>query len=321
MYNNKLLAAIFVGLFALYTVTKAVKANQGSRTFRSQIVAIDTALVQNIVLNPQVEQHQEIRLSRTAQGWVLQRGQIQALAQNGKIAALLNSLRDVKPQRLVAKSKHKWATYQLTDSLATRVTLLGTNGRQLTSLLVGKAEKGGTVYVRLPTENEVYAIDNYTVASLNKPLNHWRNQDLLNFVSTQVDKVEFNYPADSSFTLKKDKEGWIMDDAKADSSLVLAYLNAIASKRSDAFVNDFQLNSAPQYMLTLSGKKLTKNGKPTPVIVQAFDKGNEVYLRSSVNPLAVFRSKKTGMFADIFKVKSDFIKNTNDKTDSLTKAN
>lgn len=320
MYNNKLLAAIFVGLFALYAVTKAVKANKGSRTFRSQIVAIDTALVQNIVLKPQIEQHQEIRFSRTPQGWAMQRGQLQALAQQGKLTKLLDNLRDVKPLRLVAKKQSQWAKYQLTDSLASHLTLLGTNGRQLTSLLVGKIEKGGTVYVRLPTENEVYAIDNYTVVNINKPFNNWRNQTLLNFLSTQIDKIDFIYPADSSLTLEKGREGWKMGEVTADSLLVSNYLNAIASKRSSDFADDFQLNSAPQYVLTLSGKKLVKNGKATPIIVQAFARGNDMFLRSSLNPSAIFQSKKAGMFAEIFKAKIDFIKQETAKTDSLVKA-
>lgn len=320
MYNNKLLAAIFIGLFALYAVTKTVKANKGSRTFRSQIIAIDTNLVQGIVLKPQIEQHQEIKFSRTVQGWVMQRGQVQALAQQGKLMGLLGNLRDVKPQRLVAKSQSKWAEYQLTDSLASHLTLLGANGRQLGSLLVGKVEKGGTVYVRLPHENEVYAIDNYIVANLNKPFNNWREQTLLKFLSTQIDKVDFIYPADSSFSLEKGEEGWQMGSTSADSVLVSNYLNAISSKQSSDFVDDVSFSATPQYMLTLSGKKLTKNGKPAPIVLKVFDRGKEVFLHSNLNPSAVFRSKKTGMFADIFKAKADFIKKETSQTDSLVKA-
>ena len=305
MYNNKLLAAIFIGLFALYAITKVVKANRGTRTFKNQLAAVDTALVQSIVLHPQIEQHREIRFNRSTQGWIMQRGNLQALAQEGKLANLLNAFRDIKPQRLVAKNQSKWAEFQLTDSLATKITLFGTNGRQLTSLLVGKVNKGGVAFVRLPNENEVYAIDSYLGTNVNKPFNDWRNQDVINLLSNQVEKIEFKYDGDSSLVLEKGKEGWKMGDVAADSTLVIQYLNSIASKRSSKFDDQFNVGQAPRYVLTLSGKKMRLQPQ---IMVQGFESGNEVFLRSSLNPNAVFRSKKNELFAEIFKSKADFVK-------------
>lgn len=312
MYNNKLLSAIFIGLFTLYAVTKMVKSNRGNRTFKNQLTLVDTALVQSVVLHPQIEQHQEIRFNRSTQGWVMQRGNLQALAQRGKLINLLKAFRDIKPQRLVAKSQSKWGEYQLTDSLATKVTLLGTNGRQLTSLLIGKVNKGGVAFVRLPNETEIYAIESYLAANINKGFNDWRNQDLINLLSNQVEKIEFKYDGDSSLVLEKGKEGWKMGNEKADSVLVNQYLNSIATRRSDKFDDKFNIRQAPRYILALSGKKM----KPQPqIIVQGFEGGNnEVFLRSSVNPNAVFRSKRNELFAEIFKSKADFVKKKEEKS-------
>lgn len=318
MYNNKLLAVVFIGLFALYAVTKVVKANRGSRSFKSQIASVDTSLVQSMVLNPQAEQQKEIKFIRGNQGWVLQRGKLQVPADVSKLKSALAGLRIVRPERLVANSKAKWGEYQLTDSLATRIKLLGANGQELLHLLIGKTGVGES-YVRLPNENEVYGVSGYLATNFNKQFNDWRNQELLNLISGQIEKINFQYVTgqgqDSSLVLEKTKEGWMMGKEKADSAQVGQYLTAIASKRSSQFADAFKPQGNPQFVLTLSGKKMLVKGKPTPqVIVQGFEAGNDVYLRSSINPASVFKSSRNkGLFAEIFKQKNDFLKKEEEK--------
>ncbi len=303
---------VFIGLFALYAITKVVKNNQGSRSFKTQIASVDTAQVQAIVLYPQIEQQKEIKFTRSKQGWMAQQGKVQAAAENGKIVGLLADLRSVKPQRLVANDQSKWATYQLTDSLCTRIKLLGSKGEELMTLLVGKAGTGGESFVRLPNDNEIYSVGNSLATNANKTFSNWRNQDVLTFIDKQVDKITFTYPADSSLTIAKEANGWIIGGAEsmqADSSLVAQYLNGISAKRSDQFVDGFTPQKAPTYILQLSGKGFVVGGKLTPqIIVQGFEANNEVYIRTSFNPNALFVGKASGLFQSIFKSRADFIK-------------
>jgi len=308
LYNTKLLSAVFIGLFALYAITKVVKNNQGSRSFKTQIASVDTAQVQAIALYPQITQQKEIKFIRSKQGWVAQQGKLQAVAESGKIEALLADLRSVKPQRLVANDPSKWATYQLTDSLCTRVKLLGGNGQELMTLLIGKAGTGGESFVRLPNDQEIYAIGSFLAANANKGFNDWRNQEILKFNLPSINKIDFKYPADSSFALIKEKSTWKMGEEVADSALVIQYLGSISAKRSNQFVDGFTPQKQPDFILELSGNSVLAGTPSSRFIVQGFDRGNEVYLRSSINPSAFFVGKNSGLFKAIFKPKSDFLK-------------
>lgn len=308
LYNTKLLSVVFIGLLALYTITKVVNSNKGERSFISQIAAVDTAQVQAIVLYPQIEKQKQLTLIRSQQQWIAQQDKLQVLAEKGKISGLLNDLRRVRPKRLVANDQSKWAEYQLTDSLCTRLKLLGSNGQELMTLLIGKTGAGES-FVRLPNENEVYAVEGYLSVNVNKGFNDWRNQDVLTFNSNLVEKIAFTYPGDSSITLKRETSAWKMGEEVADSTLVAQYLTSISAKRSKDFANNFTPQQQPNFILQLSGKGLTVAGKPVPeIVVQGFDTNNEVYIRTSVNPSAIFSGKKSGLHQAIFKSKSDFIK-------------
>ncbi|OJJ15630.1 hypothetical protein BKI52_37745 [marine bacterium AO1-C] len=308
LYNTKLLSVVFIGLFALYAITKVVKNNQGSRSFKTQIASVDTAQVQTISLYPQIAQQKEIKFTRSKQGWVAQQDKLQAVAERGKIESLLSDLRSVKPQRLVANDQSKWATYQLTDSLCTRVKLLGNNGQELMTLLIGKAGTGGESFVRLPNDNEVYAIGSLLAANANKGFNDWRNQDVLKFNFPAINKISFTYQGDSSFTVAKDKSTWKMGEDIADSTLVTQYLNSISAKRNDQFADGFTPQQQPTFILQLSGVSQAAGAPGPRLIVQGFEANNEVYIRTSINPNAIFLGKKSGLFNAIFKAKADFIK-------------
>ena len=308
LYNTKLLSVVFIGLFALYAITKVVKSNQGSRSFKTQIASVDTAQVQTIALYPQIAQQKEIKFVRGKQGWVAQQGKTQAIAESGKVSALLADLRSVKPQRLVANDASKWATYQLTDSLCTRVKLLGNNGQELMTLLIGKAGTGGESFVRLPNDQEVYAIGSFLAANANKGFNDWRNQEVLKFNLPAINKISFKYPADSSFTLIKENSTWKMGEAIADSALVIQYLGSISAKRSNQFVDGFTPQKQPDFILELSGASPVAGAPNARFIVQGFAANNEVYIRTSVNPSALFVGKTSGLFDTIFKAKGDFLK-------------
>jgi hypothetical protein len=81
------------------------------------------------------------------------------------------------------------------------------------------------------------------------------------------------------------------------------YLNGIKRKTNSSFKDNFSPLTAPDFQLTIEGADMM------PVIVKAYRTGeNEFILNSSQNPDVYFSSTPTGLFGNIFKSKSEFLK-------------
>lgn len=158
------------------------------RSFRTEIVELDTAKVTSISLFPRANEGKEIKLTRQDSTWSVQQedGSIETANQDA-VNGLLGTLLTVKPKRLAAKSDAKWEQYEVTDSKGTRVKVRE-GDKEVLDLYIGKfsvkqnqggnpqlggqqlppqfAGGGGqqpqptlTSYVRVSGEQETYAVD------------------------------------------------------------------------------------------------------------------------------------------------------------------
>jgi hypothetical protein len=96
---------------------------------------------------------------------------------------------------------------------------------------------------------------------------------------------------------------WIIEGMNADSSSIVSYLNQLSRKSNSAFTDSFTPVIGPDYQLTINGINMA------PVIVKAYRRGeNEFVMNSSQNPDSYFIVPRSGLFSNIFKSKSDLIK-------------
>ena len=318
-FSNKALLVIFISLLIIFGISQIIKLQKGDNSFRAELFSIDTAHVSSILLYPVSENREEIRFVKNGNAWYVEKKNIHADAPADKVNNLLAQLLEIKPQRLAAKTSEKWKKYQLTDSLATRIKVFDNGGKQLLDLMLGKfsyqqinqsqqAFAGNNIrgisYVRLADEEETYAVDGFLTMTFNQGFNNWRNNTFLKSNKSDLKKLTFQYPNDSGFVVVKNSGSWLIDDAKVDSAEIEHYLDLLAFRNHTQFANDSKPTGEAEFRLTVDGNNMS------PVIIKAFKGKNtdEYILHSSLNPNAYFTSDASGLFAEVFKKKEVFLK-------------
>lgn len=314
-FNNKTLLILLVVLIGLFFLLRALYEKRSSGNLKTDLVDIDSSLVNTIILYPSAEKGAEITFTRSGNKWTVSKGEITANADQNNVTNMFGDLLSLKPERLVTRNKEKWRDFGVTDSLGTRV-IMKEGKKEVLDLIVGRFEyqpgPGGTRgygsqygtglnYVRLFNESDVYVVKGFLSMSFNQTFNRWRNQIFLRTNKDDINLLTFEYPADSGFVAMKSDSIWIIDGITADSSAMASYVSALAQKSNTQFVDNFKPALGPDYQLTISGMNMA------PIILKAFKRNDkEFILNSSLNPDSYFVSPETGLFGTIFKPKSYF---------------
>lgn len=308
-FDNRILLIVFIVLAGILVVSKFIRSKRADRTFKAELVLVDTSRVTKIRLYPRSENKEEILFIRSGNEWSVKKGDIISDAGKESVENLLSEIIRIKPQRLAANSKEKWKDFHVTDSLATRIKI-EEDGKETLDLMIGRfsykqqnnpyaaygrSNISGITYVRLAGEKEVYAIDGFLSMTINMGFNHWRNQIIIRTNKSDLTKLTFGYPADSSFVASKRDTIWIVDKELADSAKMEQYLNMLSYRNSTFFVDDYSPNVNPDYVLTVEGNNMS------PIVIQTFRKAeNEFIINSSLNPRSFFKSEKSDLFSKIF---------------------
>jgi hypothetical protein len=309
-FNNRILLIVFIGLAGILILSRLFTAKKAERTLETNLVEIDTGRISSMHIFPVAEKGAELIFSRSGSGWVVSKEGKTVPADNYSVDNALNDLINLKADRLVARSKDKWADYSVDDSLGTRVLIK--EGKKTTLDLVigrfnyqppaggytgyGQQYGTGITYVRKGGEDEVYAVEGFLAMSFNQEFNNWRDQTISRLTRDQVNKIIFEYPADSGFVAQKLDEHWTIKGLPADSTSMAQYLNGMSRKSHREFADDFSPLSSPPFQVTFEGMNME------PLLIRVYVRdGSELVLHSSINPESYFRITRDGLFKDIFK--------------------
>lgn len=316
-FNNKILLIVLVILAGLFILTRTIKQKRSSGNLKTDIVKVDSSAVNSILLYPSAEKGAEIMFSRIGKKWRVAKGEITADADKNNIDNMFAELINLKPESVITRNKDKWKDYGVTDSLGTRV-VIKEGKKTVLDLIVGRFDYQqspsgyggyggnygtGRTYIRLKEETDVYVVKGFLAMSFNQTFKNWRDQIFLKTDRNSINLLTFDYPADSGFVAMKSDSIWIIEGITADSSAMASYLNELSRKSNSAFIDGYSPVIGPDYQLTINGTNMT------PVIIKAYRKGeNEYVMNSSQNPDSYFTSPPTGLFGNIFKPKSQFLK-------------
>ena len=245
------LIGILAGLVLVYLGFEFLGGKSRSKSFKEELVAIDTAKVSKVIIGAKGE---TLELLKENNAWKVSIGSGQyAEAQESSVKGTLNALLSVKPSRVAAKDPKKWKEYQV-DSTGTRVQvfegdkstldlIVGRFGfdqqaMQQQQMMGGRGAQQFYSYVRLQNEDEVYVADNFMGMSLNTDASSYRNRKLISLTTDSISTIQFNYPADSSFVLSKTDKKWSIFGNAVDSAATVGYLNTIRYVNSSNFVDD-----------------------------------------------------------------------------------
>ncbi len=253
------LIGILVVLVLVYLGIEFFGSKSRSKSFRSELVEIDTAKVTRMLIDAKGK---SLELKKKENNWEVSIGENKyAPAQKSSVEGTFRSLLTIKPSRVVAKSPEKWKDYQV-DSTGTRVEVFEGDKKTL-DLVIGRfgmqQQRNFYTYVRLFDEDEVYAADNFMGISFNTNPADFRDKQILTITPDSVMEIRYNYPADSGFVLSRADSIWQIGGVQTDSAATAEYMRDIRYLNSSVFVDDVTPESLGAPILEIN---VIENGKP-----------------------------------------------------------
>jgi len=155
------------------------------------------------------------------------------------IRSLLSNVGDITPDDSVSNPANL-TDYGL-NTTAAQATIVFKNGTANTLLIGDKNVVGSSVYLKLINQNVVYLVPSYTVESLTKKVNDYRDHSVLTTDTVLAQRVRLIHSG-KVLEIEKDKENnWNLIkpfSSKADIEKVRNLLNAINGLRIDDFETD-----------------------------------------------------------------------------------
>ncbi len=305
--NTRNLVIVFVVLLVLVVATRLFKNRGDERTFRDNLVSIDTARVSGISLYPKSDRGAGFRFERTGPDWTVSGGGQTFEADKRGVNIMLRTLNDLNTDQVAARSKERWPEFQVNDSSATRV-VVEEDGEPVADVYIGRFFVQQNIqdarsYIRLGDEEDVYMVPGLLSLSFDRGLSSWRNRNVVSLEPDEVTRVVFEYPADSGFVLTMPDSTWMLDGGSADSASVVQYLGRLRNLINQQFVEDGRTVSAPEYVVRLEGPAM----ETIRVQAEATVEGNEFLIASTDNPQATWSSDPEGLFATLFRSRATFL--------------
>lgn len=305
MHRNSILLIVFGVLIAIYFGNKYFSGNT-NRNFREELTNVDSTKVTQIVILTKTHQSEPIKINKVNNSWEVTNGKITDDANKNGIKGMLLALQSMVPKRLVANSKDKWAQYEVSDSLGTKVKVFNKE-HLLADVIIGKFDfnqntRTASTYVRVTGEDETYSVEGFLSSNFNKDFNNFREGTFLKVEPGYLTGIRYDYPGDSSFVLNKVDDKWQISGVAADSAAVQKYFNGFKNLVKHDFVDDFKQPDKPTYSMTLSGNNMGD------ITVDAYESGDEIVLRSSMNTGAYFSKGSLDIFDKLFIDKDRLLK-------------
>jgi hypothetical protein len=312
--NFKNIFIVLGVLVALLILLKLNDKKQGDRSFKAYVVAVDTSKVNEMSIIPKGNR-QKLTIKKEEATWMLDYNNTSVQANNEIIHSLLSQVSSLKTKSVAATSKEKWLDYEVSDSAGTRITL-SDGKKELADFIIGKfsysqpqgqnpyMQQGQiqmTSYLRLYDEDEVYAVDGYLSMLFNREVNSFRENTIISGDPKDWQKLVFNYPADSSFTLVNQNGKWMVDGVLADSAVCAQYLSTISRLSSSTFEDQALIepvNSQPELLMRIEGEtfkaveiKAYRNNANEWVCISSQNKGNILNINNLTETLFVNRNQ------------------------------
>jgi hypothetical protein len=276
-------------LAVLVLINKFYLSKKSESTFNDEFLKLDTSAVVQISIFPKAENGKEIKITKEAVGWMVQKEKIKVKADSSAVRGFIGTLAYLKSNSLASSDKSGWKELQVDDSSGNKLSIM-TSDNKTYGMVVGKfsynpASQGGMTYIRHSNEESVYAIDGFLSFNVNQPFSAWRIKTFILGNKSNWKSLTFSYPGDSSFVITGNDPSWMINGAPADSTKTNEFLNTLQNLPNNSFADEYKPSSTPVYSLTIQG-----NNQQSPVVIQAYpaDSVQHFYLHSSLNPDVYF---------------------------------
>lgn len=243
-HTNRILLVVLFVLLSAFVLTKVFRSPRLESNLDTNLLRIDTGKVATIRLYTADREERAITFKRNNNAWTIQQQDKNVGVQRYQVNSLLQTLSDIRPERMVSRKKEKWDDYQVGDSSAFRMVAYNGEMEELANWNIGKQSQGMT-YLRPGSAHEVYAVEGSLRTRLHKGFDEWRDKSFLRIDKSFINNIAFRYPSDSSFVLEKKDRAWMIGNEKADSAKVEDYLYQMQSKDLTSFADGFSPSGEP----------------------------------------------------------------------------
>ena len=306
--SNKTLLILFIILLVIVAAFLFYDSKHGERSFRKDLVNIDTAQVTSINIYPKITHHKLVKIFKEGNNWKVDiPNNKTAFVPKQKINEIFRELLSIEPLSVAALGKNKWKEYQVDDSSGTEIKVFE-GGNNTLDLTIGKfafrRPKTMLSYVRVSGDDNVYQINGMPGFLFNQNADYFRDGRVINDNYSNWTKLSFTYPGDSSFVLEKKNKNWMIGSQMADSAKTVNLLRPLSDLTNQDFADNFDQNLLSKAAYTLTINSSAKGG----ITVTAFISPKDTLINSSTNPDAYFDAGKNSLLKQIFRGKRDFFK-------------
>ena len=306
--SNKTLLILFIILLVIVAAFLFYDSKHGERSFRKDLVNIDTAQVTSINIYPKTTHHKLVKIFKEGHYWKVDiPNNKTAFVPKQKIDEIFRELLGIKTLSVAALGKNKWKEYEVDDSSGTEIKVFE-GGNNTLDLTIGKfafrRPKTMLSYVRVGGDDNVYQINGMPGFLFNQNADYYRDGRVINDRYSNWTKLSFTYPGDSSFVLEKKNKNWMIGSQIADSAKTVNLLRPLSDLTSQDFADNFDQSLLSKATYTLTINSSAKGG----ITVTAFISPKDTLINSSTNPDAYFDAGKNSLLKQIFRGKRDFFK-------------
>ena len=159
--NMKISAAIFGVVVILYFISQS-----GQKKYRAQSNNVFSILMEEVYRFDVQKDSLYIALQRKDTTWQIT-GNDSLLIQANRINDVENKILNIKRESVVSKKPSKWKSFNVDDSLGTKITFYGFNDEVLGEAIFGRSKSDWQrSYVRLIGEDNVYMTNENVINSL-----------------------------------------------------------------------------------------------------------------------------------------------------------
>ena len=166
--NMKISAAIFGVVVILYFISQS-----GQKKYQAQSNNVFSILMEEVYRFDVQKDSLYITLQRKDTTWQIT-GNDSLLIQTNRINDIENNVLTVKRESVVSKKPSKWQSFDVDDSLGTKITFYGFNDEVLGEAIFGRSKSDWQrSYVRLIGENNVYMTNENVINRLQARPTFW----------------------------------------------------------------------------------------------------------------------------------------------------
>ena len=112
--SNKILGIFFIVIAVIAVIVYFPSGDKTERTFRTELMDVDTSAISEIIISPKSMNGESFRIFKANSQWnVTLPNEKTAVVPMEKIDELIKQILSIKPVRLAARSKVKWAEFEV----------------------------------------------------------------------------------------------------------------------------------------------------------------------------------------------------------------